>query len=330
MKKTHPQQSRPPADRMGAVVLSRYSVGDSDYIVTFLTREQGLVSALAKNARQSIRRFGGNLLSPGMAAWYYLRQRPNSNLAFVERGEINPAAPNLPMDPICRALVAWALELVRAFEAHHNPAEPTFNLLLRHFGALAAASDFAAPSLAARRLSFGFTKCYLQIAGFGVGAENCCICGKKDSESWYAEPSFDGLICRQCERFLDRRLHNIPNSLREALLTTATHRSSPQLDEETLNIAENYFQHRASVQAGRAFKSPKVLRQLLENNPSDASNARRESMNSPMNSPMNAPMNTPISASINAPINASINASSVQQNTPNSNDDRIRPGSEGV
>jgi DNA repair protein RecO (recombination protein O) len=131
---------------MGAVVITRYSRGDNDYIVTFFTREQGLITALAKNARQSVKRFGGNLLSPGTAAWYYLKQKPYSDMAFVERGELDSRSPRLSLDPVCRSLTAWVLELIRAFETHHNPAAASFNLLLRHLVSLAAAADFTPPA----------------------------------------------------------------------------------------------------------------------------------------------------------------------------------------
>ena len=118
------REPAPPLQQLGAVVLFRAETGEADLIVTFLTRELGLISALAKNARKSIRRFGGGLLSPGTAAFYDFRIREKRELAFVERGEFNPKAPVLPADPLIQALAAQALELVRTFEAPKNPAPP--------------------------------------------------------------------------------------------------------------------------------------------------------------------------------------------------------------
>ncbi|MDR1608521.1 MAG: recombination protein O N-terminal domain-containing protein, partial [Deltaproteobacteria bacterium] len=40
-----------PEKRLAAVVLARANSGEADLVVTFLTREYGLVTAVAKNAR---------------------------------------------------------------------------------------------------------------------------------------------------------------------------------------------------------------------------------------------------------------------------------------
>src|SRR5258708_33417501 len=44
-----------------ALILRTYKLGESDRIVVFLTRDRGKKRGVAKNARQSRRRFGGGL-----------------------------------------------------------------------------------------------------------------------------------------------------------------------------------------------------------------------------------------------------------------------------
>ena len=44
-----------------ALILRTYTLGESDRIVVFLTRDRGKKRGVAKNARQSRRRFGGAL-----------------------------------------------------------------------------------------------------------------------------------------------------------------------------------------------------------------------------------------------------------------------------
>ena len=44
-----------------ALILRTYKLGESDRIVVFLTRDRGKKRGVAKNARQSRRRFGGAL-----------------------------------------------------------------------------------------------------------------------------------------------------------------------------------------------------------------------------------------------------------------------------
>jgi DNA repair protein RecO (recombination protein O) len=232
-------------------------------VVTFITREKGLLTAVAKNARQSVRRFGGNLLGPGAAAWYYFRQRPRSDMALVERGEHNPKAPVLPADPVCATLAAWALELVRAFEAHENPAAASFNLLVRHLGALAKTPDFSPPALEARRLSVGFTKRYLELAGFSSALDRCSVCSRPGLEARHWDPVLGGVVCLDCLPYCGRDPSRAPEGLLEALRLATDHANCLPLDERQLLAAEIYFQTLATLQAGRQFKSRKVLRELL-------------------------------------------------------------------
>jgi DNA repair protein RecO (recombination protein O) len=247
-------------------------------VVTFVTGEKGLITALAKNARQSVRRFGGNLLRPGTAAWYHFRQRPGREVAFVERGEVNPKAPRLPADPICAALAAWALELVRAFEAHENPAQESFKLLLRHLAALSKTTDFSPPALEARRLSACFSKRYLELAGFGQATDDCSVCGRPDLRRpdpagpdspsaqgrWWWDPRTGGLVCSRCASLRGGLgLTPLSGRLAAALGSKGGLESANSLGEEDIATAENFFRTMASLQSGRRFKSPKVINELL-------------------------------------------------------------------
>ncbi|MDR2387175.1 MAG: DNA repair protein RecO [Deltaproteobacteria bacterium] len=262
-KKLH-RPSLPPAKKMPAVVLSRASRGDSDLVVTFLTGEKGLITGLAKNARQSVRRFGGNLLRPGTAAWYHVRQKPGRDLAFVERGEINPKAPVLPSDPICLALVSWSLELVRAFEAHENPAQKSFNLLVRYLMALSKLTDFKPPALEARRLSIIFTKSYLKLAGFAPIVDQCFICRDHDSTNWWWDAVLGGVICQKCLSKRGLGPTKMSQELIGALRMTYGRPSLSNLNEKEILSAENFFRTIATLQSGRRFKSVKVFYELLQ------------------------------------------------------------------
>src|SRR3954466_11206328 len=50
-----------PLHTSDALILRTYKLGESDRIVVFLTRDRGKKRGVAKNARQSRRRFGGAL-----------------------------------------------------------------------------------------------------------------------------------------------------------------------------------------------------------------------------------------------------------------------------
>ncbi|MGL4209204.1 MAG: DNA repair protein RecO, partial [Candidatus Adiutrix sp.] len=182
--------------RLAAVVLKRTNYGEADLIVTFLTREMGLINGLARYGRRSLKRFGGGLLSLGVSAWYDFTFKPHTSLAFVEKGEENPHAPRLPADPVWQGLGAYALELVFGFETHNNPAAETFDLLVRHLGRLSRSSD----EMGARRVSLDFALAYLELAGFGPRFDSCLVCGDETNNrlGWRWDPLAGGIFCPLC------------------------------------------------------------------------------------------------------------------------------------
>src|SRR5438309_6577123 len=69
-----------------ALILRTYSLGESDRIVVFLTRDRGKKRGVAKNARQSRRRFGGALepMTCGRVAYFEKERRDLVSLNYVE------------------------------------------------------------------------------------------------------------------------------------------------------------------------------------------------------------------------------------------------------
>src|SRR5258705_4589768 len=69
-----------------ALILRTYKLGESDRIVVFLTRDRGKKRGVAKNARQSRRRFGGALepLTYGRVGYLERERRELVSLHYVE------------------------------------------------------------------------------------------------------------------------------------------------------------------------------------------------------------------------------------------------------
>src|SRR5256885_7410998 len=69
-----------------ALILRTYKLGESDRIVVFLTRDRGKKRGVAKNARQSRRRFGGALepLTCGRVGYMEREHRELVHLNYVE------------------------------------------------------------------------------------------------------------------------------------------------------------------------------------------------------------------------------------------------------
>src|SRR3954453_21853063 len=69
-----------------ALILRTYKLGESDRIVVFLTRDRGKRRGVARNARQSRRRFGGGLapLTHGRVGYGERERRDLVPLQYVE------------------------------------------------------------------------------------------------------------------------------------------------------------------------------------------------------------------------------------------------------
>ncbi len=75
-----------PLHATDALILRTYKLGESDRIVVFLTRDRGKKRGVAKNARQSRRRFGGALepMTCGRVEYVERERRELVSLRFVE------------------------------------------------------------------------------------------------------------------------------------------------------------------------------------------------------------------------------------------------------
>jgi DNA repair protein RecO (recombination protein O) len=243
------------------VVLARANYGEADLIITFLTRELGLVSAMARYGRRSLRRFGGGLLSPGVSAWYDFTIKPTSTLAFVENGEENPKARRLTPDPVSQCLAAFALELVRGFEAPGNPAEASFNLLVRHLGRLALVTD----ERMARLVSLDFALKYLELAGFGPRLSGCLVCGAAPTVAagWHWDPAAGGLYCPDCLASRTPRSRPVSKNLLFRLTPRPAGQPLPPLSPGDLAEAELFFEKLAEHHLGHPLKALKTARRLF-------------------------------------------------------------------
>ncbi|MEM7434039.1 MAG: DNA repair protein RecO [Myxococcota bacterium] len=178
------QQSR-------ALLLRSVDYRDSDRVVTLLTEDYGKVSALARGARKSQRRFGG-ALQPYVVMHAHFR-RGRGELAHLERVSVDR-----PFNRILRNLEAIgaagaALAVIRERLPDHEPEPLVFDLAVRFLEALdrGASPEEALLSLHIRVLA---------LLGFSPALDRCVCCGKAPPLNRAA--AFDaargGIVCRAC------------------------------------------------------------------------------------------------------------------------------------
>jgi recombinational DNA repair protein (RecF pathway) len=109
-----------------ALILRTYKLGESDRVVVFLTRDRGKKRGVAKNARQSRRRFGGALepLTCGRVGYMERERRELVSLHYVEVVR----SPLSAIDGNALGYVEYFAELIDEWAQDADPNEALYRL----------------------------------------------------------------------------------------------------------------------------------------------------------------------------------------------------------
>src|SRR4051812_12474010 len=109
-----------------ALILRTYKLGESDRIVVFLTRDRGKRRGVAKNARQSRRRFGG-ALEPMTCGRVQYMERERRDLVFLHYVEAT-RSPLSAADGEALGYIGYFAELIDEWAPDADPNEALFRL----------------------------------------------------------------------------------------------------------------------------------------------------------------------------------------------------------
>lgn len=123
--------------RVQAFVLGTVDYGERDRVVSMLSRERGKLSAFARGARVSRKRFGG-ALEPFNLLAAELRERPGADLWTLEDVTVERAFGGIRADLARIACASYASELARELVRDAEPHLDLFDLVGRYFERLDA------------------------------------------------------------------------------------------------------------------------------------------------------------------------------------------------
>jgi DNA repair protein RecO len=109
-----------------ALILRTFKLGESDRIVVFLTRDRGKKRGVAKNARQSRKRFGGALepMTCGRVGYFERERRDLVRLDYVEQRR----SPLARADGDALGYVSYFAELIDEWAQDSDPSETLYRL----------------------------------------------------------------------------------------------------------------------------------------------------------------------------------------------------------
>ncbi len=175
-----------------AIVIGHVNYRDSDRIVRLLTPESGRISALARGARRSRRRFQGAL---DMGNRVKVELRPSrGELWSLKSALLDRALVTARQDLLMLAQAAYFCELAGALAQRGRPEPQLYGLLDTALLVLDACS---APPTALFRMAVEAKA--LTFAGFAPRLDRCVICGEPpDGEGLSYDPSPGGVLHRRC------------------------------------------------------------------------------------------------------------------------------------
>jgi DNA repair protein RecO (recombination protein O) len=175
-----------------ALVLRQVDYGESDRVVTLLTRERGKLGAFARGARASRRRFGG-ALEPFTLVAAELVERRGGDLWTLESVSPARAFGGIRGDLARIACAAHACEVARALVRDAEPHPELFETLVAYLARLDAGP--AEPTaLRAAELAV------LRSAGLAPRLDACARCGGPlpAEGRLRLDPAEGGVLCGRC------------------------------------------------------------------------------------------------------------------------------------
>lgn len=174
-----------------AIVLRWRSYGESDKIVTLLTREFGKLTGIAKGAKNSRRRFV-NSLEPLARVNVHFRLRPGATLAFLERCELQRPTEAL-IEPSTFAYASYLVELTDQLTMEEQAVRELYGLLDEALNELER-GPASSPFLRSFELQL------LSRAGFEPQIEHChgCRASLERGPAAFVEVATGVFFCSAC------------------------------------------------------------------------------------------------------------------------------------
>jgi DNA repair protein RecO (recombination protein O) len=172
--------------------LSRVEYGESDLIVQVFTESLGRLSALARGARKSQRRFSS--LEPFHTLKLTFSDRRESELVSLREAGLERARFGLVGDLESLDAAARGLRWLRRATGPRSPEPRLFQLAERLLDQIGEAPALASSLLGAYGLDL------LSELGWGLDFSACISCGKPclPGQAAFVHPARGGLICRAC------------------------------------------------------------------------------------------------------------------------------------
>ena len=176
-----------------AFVLRTRNYAESDRIVVLLTREHGKISAIAKGARRSAKRFAGGALEPFQELVVRFDRKPWGSLAFLHESRVLGSNQALAADLDAYAWASYLTELTEVMTVDRDPCRDLYELYREVTSRLGREN--------AEPLAHHYVLGLLDRSGWAPDFASCGVCAEPVTE--YSRPILDsrgsGVVCSRHE-----------------------------------------------------------------------------------------------------------------------------------
>ena len=184
-----------------AIVLSRRAYGESDKIIHFFTLKSGKVSAIAKGASKSQKRFM-NTLEPFNHIRVEYFEKHARGLVRIENADIIETGNGIETSLKKVSIAAFFVEFVDRLTKERERHDEVFHMLREVLQNI-------------RRLEFAYTDVLyyqlkmLETLGYMPNFHNCVYCGNDiaDDNKVLFSRERGGTLCLKCSRFLPHKAY---------------------------------------------------------------------------------------------------------------------------
>lgn len=251
-----------PTYSTSAILIRRVDYGDYDLILNFLTRDRGKISAIAKSAKRSRKRFGGVLELFNSLDIVVSRGR-GKGLSVVNEASLIKPLFNIGTDIKKTAYASYWAELTNLW-LEEGRAQTGIYDLLDH-----VLAELDAGAVSGEVLSILFQMRFLNLSGLCPNLSHCSTCSIEMDAAPRHRMNFDlskgGVVCERCAPY-GREEHCLSRGTIKQLqwidngdIRKATRiRFSAQALKEGLRFLESFVPYHL----GKEPRSLKFLRQI--------------------------------------------------------------------
>ncbi len=236
------------------IVLKTKPYGESNKVVTILTREAGKVAAMARGAKKPSSRLAG-ICQPFMHGIFIVHH--GRGMGTLQQGEAIDSMRHIQTDIVATAYASYCVEIVDRLTEQGKPDEYAYTILLQALHAIEEGYDPEAISLFVEWKMLPYT-------GVQPTLHQCASCGATDGEFAFSFSS-GGFLCHRCfaqDPYIIRLTPTQLKLIRMFYMMPIEQLGLLTLKKETKRFIKNIVSTIYEEQTGMRFKSKKFIEQL--------------------------------------------------------------------